>query len=406
VIGAIPRPLESSLEGTLRDIAREARLVPLDDRRFPELVAAMAAAYNRDPRVRAEAASDLRSRDRLAARLGFWFPRDVPKMTGAVREAVAIGRFPRAGSLRVLDVGAGLGASHRGLARALSGVSLDVIAVDDDREALGIAAAIAKKRPREETVSIHLETREASVAELVNRPPRGRFDALLFGQVLSELDLERPEQERVELHAEQIATLVRECLAPNGLVAIVEPALRLRARHLQRVRAALIGKGLAVVAPCLHHERCPLLGREGDWCHEDLNVDLPEFLAPIAKRAGLRWEGLTFSYLLLATRGTRLVDTLEPPRRERAVSGLLVTKGKKELVLCGDPLRGEVPPEDVYGSHGARIGRLDRAATETNETFDELSRGDVVRVGALDDKLRLGPESTIEKLGEGRTTEP
>jgi ribosomal protein RSM22 (predicted rRNA methylase) len=405
VIGALPRPLESSLEDTLREIAREARLVPLDDRRFPELVAAMAAAYNRDPRAQ-DASMELRSRDRLAARLGFWFPRDVPKVTGAVREAVAIGRFPRAGTLRILDVGAGLGASHRGLSRALSGVSLDVLAVDDDRDALGVAAAIAKKRPREGDVAIRLETRVASVAELVQRPPRGRYDAILFGQVLSELDLERQEDERVELHAEQLATLIRESLAPNGLAVVVEPALRLRARHLQRVRAALIAKGLSIVAPCLHHERCPLLGREGDWCHEDLAVDLPEFLAPIAKRAGLRWEGLTFSYLVVATRGPRLVETLEPPRRERAVSGLLVTKGKKELVLCGDPLRGEVPPEDQLGPHGARIGRLDRAATDSNATFDELDRGDVVRVGPIDDKLRLGPDSAIELLGEGRTTSP
>jgi SAM-dependent methyltransferase len=405
VIGAIPRPLESSLEETLREIARDARLVPLDDRRFPELVAAMAAAYNRDPRA-PDASMELRSRERLAARLGFWFPRDVPKVTGAVREAVAIGRFPRAGTLRVLDVGAGLGASHRGLARALSGVSLDVVAVDDDREALGIAAAIAKKRPREGDVAIRLETREAGVAELVQKPPRGRFDAILFGQVLSELDLDRSEDDRVALHAEQIGALIRESLGPNGLVVVVEPALRVRARHLQRVRAALIAKGHSIVAPCLHHERCPLLGREGDWCHEDLPVDLPDFLAPIAKRAGLRWEGLTFSYLLVATRGPRLVETLEPPRRERAVSGLLVTKGKKELVLCGDPLRAEVAPDDPLGPHGARIGRLDRASTDTNGTFDEIGRGDIVRVGALDEKLRLGPDSTIELLGEGRTTSP
>ncbi|MGZ3418469.1 MAG: small ribosomal subunit Rsm22 family protein [Polyangiales bacterium] len=400
MIGALPSPIDPSLEGTLRDIAREARLVPLDDRRFPELVAAMAAAYN-DDRMQ-----DLRARDRLAARLGFWFPRDLPKMAGAVREAVAIGRWARSATLRVLDVGAGLGASHRGLARGLQGGTLDVLAVDDDREALGLAAMIAKKRPREGNVEIRLEKREASVAELVQKPPRGRFDTILFGQVLSELDTHLAPPERVELHAEQIATLIRECLAPNGLVAIVEPALRTRARHLQRVRTALIAKGLSIVAPCLHHERCPLLGREGDWCHEDLNVDLPEFLAPIAKKAGLRWEGLTFSYLLVGTRGPRLIDTLEPPRRERAVSGLLVTKGKKEIVLCGDPLRGEVPEADLLGPNGARIGRLDRATTETNQTFDELARGDIVRVGALDEKLRLGPDSTIEQLGEGRTAAP
>lgn len=395
MIGALPTPLEPEWSDVLLGVARAHRLMPFDDPRFPPLVADMASVYNDDRLARLRSSP----REQLAARLGFWFARDVPKCAGAAREAIALRRFP--GAPRVLDVGAGLGATHRGLLRALAeaGVSgrAEVIAVDDDREALNVAAAIARARPRERELELRLDVHEASVAELVQKPPRGRFDAILIGQVLSELDLERTEDERVELHAERIATLARQVLAPHGTVIVVEPALRTRTRHLQRLREPLVARGLSIVAPCLHQARCPLLGREGDWCHEDLAVDVPPFLAPIAKRAGLRWEGLTFSYLVLSARSdTRTLGAaLTGERRERAVSGLLVTKGKKEIVLCGDPVRGEVPAEDPLGPHGARVGRLDRARTDTNGALDELGRGDVVTLGPLDEKGRLGPDAPI-----------
>jgi hypothetical protein len=222
---------------------------------------------------------------------------------------------------------------------------------------------------------------------------------VLIGQALSELDLDKSPEQRLELHTERIATLARDSLEPRGLLVIVEPALRGRTRHLQMLRGAAIARGLHVIAPCLHHGRCPLLGRPTDWCHEDLPVDLPEFLVPIAKKAGLRWEGLTFSYLVLSREALRLRDALEPaPNRERAVSGLLVSKGKREIVLCGDPLRGEVAEDDPLGPHGARVGRLDRAADESNARFDDLARGDVITLGPLDEKLRVGPGGTVRDL--------
>lgn len=370
MIGLLPAALDASFADVLREVAREHRLPTLDDPKMPDHVRAMAAVYN-DERL-----AGLRgTREQLAARLAFWFPRDVPKVASAVREIVAMGRV----GLRVLDFGAGLGASHRGLARAMHSGVMEVVAVDRDRAALEIAQSIARRAPREGDVEIRLR-----VADSV---PRGPYDVILFGQVITELDLDRTPDERIALHAERILHTTK-LLAPNGVIVIVEPALRPRSRHLQRVRGELIAGGLQVIAPCLHHGPCPLLAREGDWCHEDVPVDLPEFLVPIAKKAGLRWEGLTFSYLIVAKEGPRLVDALEPaPNRERVVSSLLITKGKREAIVCGEPL------------NGARVGRLDRARSESNEVFDQIGRGDVITLGPLDEKLRVGSESGVRALG-------
>ena len=51
-----------------------------------------------------------------------------------------------------------------------------------------------------------------------------------------------------------------------------------------------------------------MLATEGDWCHEDLPIDLPPWVAPLARAAGLRWQRLTFSYLALRRDGRRLFD--------------------------------------------------------------------------------------------------
>src|SRR5580700_2681488 len=99
-------------------------------------------------------------------------------------------------------------------------------------------------------------------------------------------------------------------------------------RHSHRVRDAVLStpatappssrSPVTVFAPCLHAAPCPALARDSDWCHEDLDVDLPGWLVPVAKAAGLRHEGLTFSYLVLRGaegRGERggLLDRLAAP---------------------------------------------------------------------------------------------
>jgi hypothetical protein len=124
-----------------------------------------------------------------------------------------------------------------------------------------------------------------------------------------------------------------------------------------------------VFAPCLHAATCPALAHEGDWCHEDLEIDLPAWLVAPARAAGLRWQGLTFSYLVLK-------NDVGPAaaRRLRVISAPIVTKGKIEAFLCGD--LGE-----AHGGGGRiRAVRLDRDRGGDNAAWDELMRGDVLEI--------------------------
>lgn len=395
-------PLEDDWRVTLDLIAqRHGWPTSHDVERLAGCVVALSRAYN-DPAC-ARAPLD----DAGAARLGFAFVRDVPKGAAAVRELFTAGAVvPRAvarhreggalavaaghggedvnrdgrATLRILDVGAGLGAMTWGILRALRAAGathrVDATWLDDDPAALKIGAEIVRER----RVDLRLRTFARSLDALGDRDrDLGRFDLVVVGDVLSEVGVGLSEEARILRHVEIVRTMVDRHVEERGAVIVVEPALRDRTRRLHRVRDGLMRLGLSVFAPCLHSSACPALAREADWCHEDLPVDLPGWLWPVARAAGLRRQGLTFSYLVFTRDGSRLVDAIGPPRagtRLRVVSQRQASKGKCEAFLCGE-FRSDGSTSTVAR---ARVTRLDRDRTSSNETWDELERGDLLAV--------------------------
>jgi 2-polyprenyl-3-methyl-5-hydroxy-6-metoxy-1,4-benzoquinol methylase len=318
---------------------------PTDVARLAPKVAALSQAYN---------TRGTSTGEHLAARLLFSFTRDVPKATAAVRE------LGLSGDLSLLDVGAGLGASTYGVARATSG-KIAATWVDTDARAMELGAEIVRAQP----LNIELRERRSDL-------PRGTFDLVLLGQVLSEI----PPEEH-DAFVDRALERVKE----DGSLVIIEPALRERARRLHELRARLIGLGdkrRTIFAPCLHHQACPMLVKETDWCHEDLPIDLPDWLVPVARAAGLRWQGLTFAYLIVRKDGRRLGGQL------RAVSSLIKTKGKSEVFVCGEAVRG-------------RLMRLDREKSPANEAWADLERGDILSVDPPPDpdKPRVAAASRV-----------
>jgi ribosomal protein RSM22 (predicted rRNA methylase) len=351
--------LDDAWLDVIDQVAKDAG-VALAPGKLADEVRALSDAYNTGDFAKS------RTRGALSARLLFSFPRDVPKMECAARELVDAGLLGL--PLRVLDVGAGLGASTWGLARLLAkrGLrgTLDVAMVDEDEAALQIARAIVRAHPKESDVDVRV------VPET-----RGPYDVILVGQSLGEIDAEE---------TKQVAFLSKllERLGPHGAMVIVEPALRDRTRRLHRVRDALAAKGVTIFAPCLHQAPCPMLGNESDWCHEDVAIDLPPRVAAIARAAGLRWQGLTFSYLVLRRDEKTLRSSIDAPVALRVVSAPIDTKGKRELFLCGE---GRIQ----------RVARLDRDE-KPRTAWSEAVRGDVL---ALSRALEPGEKRATKDVG-------
>jgi ribosomal protein RSM22 (predicted rRNA methylase) len=396
------RPLETVWQDVI-DAVLERRRAPSTRepaKLAPKLVE-LSHAYNAG--LAGDAAADgTRVKVPLDARIAFSFARDVPKGAGAVRELVQAGvlSVPRDRPLRIVDVGAGLGAMTWGIARALlvhtgreahgahdaeatgpAPLRIDALLVDEDAEALGAAEAIAREaaaRPGTHASSLSLRTRTERITAGMKLP---EADIVVLGQVLSELDVAMDPAARIAKHAALVADLLARVVAPDGALVIVEPALRFRTRHLHAVRDALVLGGATVFAPCLHAAGCPILLTEGDWCHEDLRVDLPAWVVPLARAAGLRWQGLTFTHLVLRRDQQRLVGQLDhsegPPRVHlRVISELMRTKGKAEVFAC------------TSAGERLRLRRLDRDAVEdgpgleATKAWAAVGRGDVVTLQA------------------------
>lgn len=403
MLAALAPPLEDDWKATLEAVAKAHRWAStVEPAELGTIVRALSDAYNAPNLTPGRAVAS--SAPALAARLGFSFPRDVPKAGAAVRELVASGELGvKTTTLRVLDLGAGLGATTWGIARALAAAgrtcTLDVTLTDEDAQALDVARELAKARgdvERRGEATVTLQVRAERLRASVEAGGRGPWDIILLGQVLSEMDGGVADEERVRRHAELANGLVGK-LAPGGALVIVEPALCERTRHLHAVRDSVVTTGAAsLFAPCLHSAPCPALQVPGDWCHEDLAIDLPSWLVPVAKAAGLRWQGLTFSYLVLRRRGERVLRDFLPRTiaQGRVVSSALVSKGKREHFLCGDLAAPGDPPLR------ARVSRLDREHSEKNAPWDSLGRGDLVGLEPAPDpkKMRIGRDGAVTVL--------
>ncbi len=352
------------------------RLLGRTRRPLSDLVKAVSHTYTRD-RGDLEAAS---SKDALQARLRFFLARDLHKVQGPLRELAAAGGLPKSKRWKVLDIGAGLGTTSFGAALFAKehGATLDVFALEKTALALRCFEALSEAAGPI-GLPMKLQHRTGNLSRIAELAP-GKYDLILLGLVINEL---------TDAAQEKLFADLQGLLAPGGSVIVLEPALRPVSRRLQALRFSLDDEGSwNAFAPCLRTSACPMLEGERDWCHEDLPFRLPKHLIPIAKDAGLRWERLTYAYLTLRKDGLRLRNAVSDDC-SRVVGGPLVTKGRREVHLCGKD-------EGIV-----RLVRLDRHKGEATAAFEEARRGHLLMYTEAQPKgrgMRLGPDSTVNHV--------
>jgi SAM-dependent methyltransferase len=328
--------------------------------------------------------------DGLAARALFWFPRDVLKVARAVGELAWAGALPDR-PLRILDLGAGLGATGLGALRALplDAKVASLIAVDHDPAALAILRRVADGARAAGLLPAATPAASTVVVDLA-RPgwgdELGLHDLVFAG--LTAVEFTRAYGDEAARGA-AIGGFLREALrrvADDGALVVIEPGSRAESRALHVARSLALADGATVFAPCLHALECPMLRDARDWCHEDLaDVALPPWLQGVAKSAGLRWEGLTWSYLVLRKDGRTLRGAMPAETPMRMVSQPKVTKGKTEAWWCG-PLTG--------ARGDLRVLELDRVAKRaTGARLRDVARGTL---------LALEEEGIAEAEAEGK----
>lgn len=275
----------------------------------------------------------LQERPLLRAYLGYFAPLNAMKVALLLRMLEQEGRLSLPPRPRVVDLGAGPLSGILGVWVATGAVG-EALAVDVSKQALAHGEAwLERSRARGEIAS--LETRVASITGSPARfAPTWKSDLVILANVLVELgEPRRTEERRLALLRAALSFL-----GERGRLLVVEPGTRVSARALQRLRDRLAETGEAsILAPCTGAARCPLLERQGDWCHHELPWSPPPPVRALERAAGLDRQALTLSYLLLAsaaeaenTSGLRLVggvmrDDAGEERRYACTSGGLVT---------------------------------------------------------------------------------
>lgn len=282
------------------------------------------------------------------------YQRDIAPRTGvAVRKILtevlpALGLRPRPAS--VLDLGAGTGA----VGEALRDIFTRYQLVEVDQVARGGT------------------TRAADVTRVDTLASFGApFDLVIAAHVVNELYLDDQPEARVLRLGRLVRAWCEDLLNADGMLVLIEPALRETSRVLLAVRDQLAAAGLHVVAPCFFTGPCPALLRERDWCHDS---------APDA--TGRR---IDFSYLVVRPAA---VVTARAANRFRVVSDPLPEKGRLRVFGCGED-----------GRHA--LVRLDWHASPANAALDLVVRGDVVQVARTTfagDGLRVGPDATVVRV--------
>ena len=326
----------------------------------------------------------------LTAKREYFLASDAPKVAIALSEcaaaSAAFAHLPTLATVRVTDLGAGVGATSVGFIGWLAGerarraittpVRIELHAVE-----LGEPAARAYEESVKAaastvagvTLAIMIEARDF---RKLTPPP---CDLTLCQTALNELLLgaehERATVELVSIWSRAAPTLV------------IEPALKTTTRALMALRDALVQLGGAhIVAPCLHQLPCPMRAREGDWCHEARRIEPTPRVAAIDKIVGRRDERALFSFLATApgaapARATNLVEL-------RLVTDTLGSRGKTERLVC-------------RADGQLRMMRLlDRETTDENRMFVDAERGDVVTVDPLPANDRIAPTADVQRGGE------
>lgn len=309
---------------------------------------------------------------------------------------------------RAIEWGAGPAAAATGIARAeaLTSTGLPTqgtwALLDRDRGILELGARWAQHVFAQESVrkwDTQIFTRSLNLEEAWLPRTAPRFDLWVESFFLNELWGAAGDSAKLDATAKRLLENWDRHLNEEGLVILIEPALRSQSRTLLELRKRLIPEfaqaGLQILLPCLGHQACGALVREDDWCHEEIAWWRAPYLTRVDQLSGRDHRHLDFSYLVIA-KSQRPIEELLPALQGTAPRYRLVSPSTKaardrEFFMCG--------PD------GKRRARL--------QTREELERGDVlgnVRVrgdaqaSRVEQARRVAAEDEAAAASESTTT--
>ena len=287
------------------------------------------------------------------------FPMNLMKVMAIVKELRYIypKTFRNKNKLRILDIGCGDGAGMFGLYLGFeSSAAISLTGYDVSRQMLMRCKELTKwLKNRHSNVSVKLLRRKISRG--IFKKTTQKYNIILFANSLVEIF----EEDEIRL---QFIEQVLKCTTNDGILIVIEPALKKFSRRLMNLRQGIIEKQRSyVLLPCLHKNVCPLLEirKQKEWCHQSVSWEPPDFMKILNQGLNREINYLKFSYLVVSKKdyAKHFCNGF------LAISHLLREKGRKRCFLCTSNGRVE-------------LVRLDKSKSKLNMEFDNISKGDVI----------------------------
>tara|TARA_B100001248_G_scaffold262728_1_gene261738 strand:- start:10328 stop:11329 length:1002 start_codon:yes stop_codon:yes gene_type:complete len=129
-------------------------------------------------------------------------------------------------------------------------------------------------------------------------------------------------------HTENIA--IQRWLPHCEHVLVVDPATKEDFGHLSHLRQKLIDSGFEILAPCTHHQTCPMAESKKDWCHFSARYSVPQKLRLMEQYLPWQHHEPAFSFVLASKTYKRKV----PKGYGRLIGNPLKEKGKFRQLYC------------------------------------------------------------------------
>ncbi|UCG93297.1 MAG: methyltransferase domain-containing protein [candidate division WOR-3 bacterium] len=287
------------------------------------------------------------------------FPMNVMKVMTVAKEFQNIYSklFSHTARLNILDVGCGDGAGMLGLYyRFKDANNISLTGID--------ASSLMLKRTQElmgwlksHDPSLDVKLMKRKISPNLFKKTKQQYDIILFANALAEIF----STDKISLtFIEQIL----KCTTRDGIVIIIEPALKKFSRRLMNLRTEIIKtEKSSILLPCLHEYPCALLNvrKHREWCHQSVPWEPPDFMKIINRGLNREIDHLKFSYLVIAKKNYKKSFC----NGFRVISHVLKEKGKKRCFLCNQNRRVE-------------LVRLNKSKNTFNTPFDEISKGDII----------------------------
>src|SRR4030042_1401403 len=182
----------------------------------------------------------------------------------------------RLAELDVWDLGCGEGAGMLGMYYALSDHGkIRLTGIDKSIKMIKHCRLVMKSiKARDPSINYRLV--KADVLQYISKIPQQHFDMIIIANSLLELY-----PDKIPLNF--IKKLIN-LLKKDGIIIFIEPALKTSFHRLAQLRSQFIEKLNAhIILPCLHEQYCPLATIPGEWCHQSVKWQPPEYLELLNK---------------------------------------------------------------------------------------------------------------------------